>query len=148
MNSKYQMTCPKCKYEFQYNKECYDKEISKLSVEIADITTQLHQHNLRPYQEQRINTDWWLRAKKSLSEKQKELAELKAFRKVANEEINRNKAGAFMKIVRSKYGDKEYFKLLDEAEKELEAYNYKKEIHKKEYTRSNSLKNVTSINKL
>ena len=84
---KYQMTCPKCHYEFTYDNGYYDKNIARLGVEINDIMRQLAEHNLLPWPEKKARTEWWLRAKKALAEKQKELAELKAIRKVCDQQI-------------------------------------------------------------
>ena len=64
---KYQLTCPKCKHEFQYDNGFFDKNISRLGVEIQDIILQLCEHKKLPKNEQYARTDWWLSAKRALA---------------------------------------------------------------------------------
>lgn len=143
----YQLTCPKCKHEFAYNNGYLDRNIARLGCEIQDIINQLAEHNMLPKPQQRMKTDWWLRTKKALSEKQKELAELKAIRKVSDQQIKEYEYQIFKNIVKEAVGDIQYKKFIEQMKVELEAYKISG-LMRHEYTRSNAKSNVTSINKL
>ena len=144
---KYQLHCPKCHHEFAYDKEYYDKNIARLGIEIQEITLQLQNHKLLPWHEQKARTDWWLRAKKSLTEKRKELAELKAFRKAADQQLRWYEYHIFKGLVMDRLGEEECKELIMKANKELEAYKVSG-LMWHEYTRSNAKENVININKL
>lgn len=144
---KYQLTCPKCKHEFQYDNVFFDKNISRLGVEIQDIILQLCEHKKLPKNEQYARTDWWLSAKRALAAKQKELAELKALRKISDQQLNHYKDQVFRALVKELVGEEEYKRLIDKTLEELEAYR-ESGLMRHEYTRSNAKSNITSINKL
>lgn len=142
---KYTLICPKCKHELNYDSDYYDRTITRLGCEISDIIKQRAEHKLLPYQVQRQKDDWWRRSKRALAEKQKELAELKAVRKVANEQVDRTKEGIFRNLVKEEIGLEMYLKLTKQAEKELEAYNVA-DLSKHVFTTNK--KPVVSVNKL
>lgn len=144
---KYQLTCPKCKHEFVYDADYYEKNITRLGLEIAEITRQLAGHRRLPWPEQKARTDWFYRAKKALAEKQVELAELKAIRKAADRQIDEMMFRIFKDLVREEIGEEAYRRLIEKSKAELEAYEISG-LMRHEYTRSNSKANVTSINKL
>ena len=144
---KYQLTCPKCKHEFTYNNGYLDKNITRLGCEIQNIIMQLANHKLLPKPEQMRRTDWWLRTKKALSEKQKELAELKAIRKVSDQQIKEYEYVIFKQITKEFVGEAQFKKFIEQMTEELEAYKTSG-LMRHEYTRSNAKSNVTSINKL
>lgn len=54
---KYQLTCPKCKHEFAYDSDYYEKNITRLGLEIAEIIRQLAEHRRLPWPEQKARTD-------------------------------------------------------------------------------------------
>ena len=105
---KYQLTCPKCKHEFAYDNGYYDRNISRLGIEIQDIIRQLSEHKLLPWPEQKARTDWYFRAKRSLAEKQKELAELKAYRKVADQQVDNMFFKIFKNLVKEEFGQENF----------------------------------------
>lgn len=141
-----QLRCPKCGHEFGYDNGYYDRNIERLGHEIADINRQLAQHKLLPFPEQKRRTDWWLRTKKALAEKQEQLGELKAIRKAADQQIKYAEAVIFLDLVKERLGEKEYMKLVLEAEKEMDAYKISGQMwHEYSRTRGQS---VTNINKL
>ena len=144
---KYQLHCPKCHHEWSYDAGHIDGDIHRLGVEIQDIILQLAEHNRLPKKEQYARTDWWKSAKKALAEKQKERAELKALRKMANQEIKRTVDGFFRQMVQEKIGYSEYVKLCEKAEAEAEAYNVS-QMMRHTYTRSGAKDDVTSIGKI
>lgn len=144
---KYQMHCPKCHYEFTYDNGYYDKNITRLGMEIKELNRQLAEHKLLPWPEQKRRTEWWLRAKKALTEKQKEIGELKAIRKVCDQQIKFAEYQIFRELFRDQYGEKAYTEMVAKVQKELEAYKVSG-LMWHEYSRSNALSNVTSINKL
>ncbi len=141
-----QLTCPKCRYEFSYDNAYYDYNIARLSADITTIKDQLAAHNLKSWEEQRRNTDWWLRAKKALTEKQKQLTGLKAFRKMANEQVQHAKNKLFRQAVRDLFGEQAYVKCCEETEKYLEAYRLS-DLAKTEYSHKHG-KGVTGISKI
>lgn len=144
---KYQMTCPKCKHEFAYDNGRIDSEIARLSAEVTSLVRQLSEHNLLAKDVQLKRTEWWKKTKASLAKAQEELAAAKAFRKVADQQLERFKNDAFKHLVREYIGDKTYIKLMKQAEEDCEAYKASG-LMRHEYTRSNSKANVISINKL
>lgn len=141
-----QLRCPKCGHEFGYNNGYYDRNIERLGHEIQDIIRQLSQHKLLPYAEQRARTDWYLRSKKDLAEKQEQLSELKAIRKAADQQLDWAQNRIFRELVKERLGEAEYMKLILQAEKELDAYKVSGQMWR-EYSHSKG-KSVTSINKL
>lgn len=144
---KYQMTCPKCHHEWHYDNGYYDDNITRLGIEIQEIILQLQKHKQLPKSEQYARTEWWLSAKKALTAKQKQLAELKALRKIYDQQTNHYVFEYFKQAVKEYYGDKGYQMCLDRALKDAEAYTTA-DMMKKPYTRSNSMSDVTSIDKL
>lgn len=144
---KYQLTCPKCKHEFAYDADYYEKNIARLGQEIAEINRQLAKHRLLPWPEQKARTDWYFRARKAAAEKQIELGKLKAIRKAADQQIDKMMFRIFKDLVREEIGEESYRRLIEKSKAELEAYEISG-MMRHEYTRSNSKANVTSINKL
>lgn len=144
---KYQLTCPKCKHEFAYNNGHIDSKIASLSAEVTSLVRQLSEHNLLPKDEQIRRTAWWKRTKARLAKAQEELAAAKAFRKVADQQVNQFMFHTFKGLVREEIGEEAYMKLIKQMEAETEAYKISG-LMRHEYTRSNSKANVTSINKL
>ncbi|MBP3376214.1 MAG: hypothetical protein J6L83_05575 [Clostridia bacterium] len=144
---KYQITCPVCHHEWSYDNGYYDKNIARLGVEIQDIILQLQKHKQLPKYEQYQRTEWWLSAKKALTEKQKELAELKALRKQYDQQRHRYEYQKFKELTREYVGEIKFQELLKQVELELEAYTMS-DLMRHEYTRSKSQSSVTSINKL
>lgn len=144
---KYQLTCPKCKHEFAYDNGHIDSEIARLSAEVTSLNRKLQEHRLLPKDEQYKRTAWWKRTKARLAKAQEELANAKAFRKVADQQVERFKNDAFKHLVREEIGDEAYIRLMKQAEADCEAYKISG-LMRHEYTRSNAKANVTSINKL
>lgn len=144
---KYQMVCPNCHYEWHYDNGYYDENIARLGIEIQEIILQIRKHKEQPKHIQYQRTEWWLSAKRALTEKQKQLAELKALRKIYNEQRNKSIDAYFMQIVKEKVGEETYIKWREEAEKEAEAYTIK-DIMKTPYSRANYKEGITSVDKL
>lgn len=144
---RYQMTCPKCKHEFAYDNGYMDAEVARLSAEVTSLIRQLSEHNLLPKDEQFRRTAWWKRTKARLAKAQEELAAAKAFRKVADQQVEKFMHDAFKHLVHEYIGDEAYIKLMKQAKKDTEAYKISG-LMRHEYTRSNAKANVTSINKL
>ena len=144
---KYQITCPVCHHEWHYDNGYYDDNITRLGIEIQDIMLQLQKHKQLPKSEQYARTDWWLSAKRALTEKRKQLAELKALRKQYDQQIKAYEYQTFKNLVKELIGEAKYKELLRQMDKELEAYTISG-LMRHEYTRSNSKSSVTSINKL
>ncbi len=140
-----QLTCPNCRYEFHYDNGYYDDNITRLGVEIKDIIVQLSAYKTLPRDQQRMSADWRNRARKALSEKQKEIAELKAIRKLGDQQIKRLEYELFKQAVKDRYGEDAYRKCLDEVVKGVEAYKLS-DLAKTPYSRHGA--GVVSIAKL
>ena len=122
MSKKYQMVCPKCKHEFTYDNGYLDENIERLGNEIHDIHCQLSEHKLLPYDKQRQRTDWYLRTKRALAYKQKELKELKSIRKVSDQQIKHYEYEIFKNIIKEEFGYDVFKDILDKVIKELEIF--------------------------
>lgn len=144
---KYQLRCPKCNHEFAYDNGYYDRNIERLGMEIAELTRKLAEHRLLPWPEQKRRTEWWLRTKKALAQKQEELAGLKAIRKAADQQIHHYEYHEFKRLVKERLGEQEYQELIAKVTQELEAYKVSG-LMRHEYTKSNAKEGVTSINKI
>ena len=144
--SKYQMTCPKCKYEFTYDNGYIDKNIARLAAGIREIHLQLADFNLLTKREKLQRKEWADKLKRTLAIKQKEIGELKAIRKVCDQQIRHYEYEVFKELVREKFGETAFRELLDMKDKELEAYKASG-LMRHEYSRSGG-GSITSINKL
>ncbi len=120
---KYQLRCPKCGEEFHYDQDYYDRKIAELGVEIQDLIHQLAEHNKLPYDTQRQRTDWWRRAKAALSVKQKQLAELKAYRKAANKARDEQKHRAFRQVAFEVLSEEQFMEIARRADEAIAAYD-------------------------
>lgn len=144
---RYQMRCPKCGHEFAYDNGYYDKNIERLGAEIRDINLQLAEYNLLPWEEKKKKTDWWKRAKRKLAAAQKEMGELKAIRKVCDQQVKAVEFQILKNLIKERLGEVEYKNLLEKMEEEAKAYEISG-LMRHEYTRANAKTDVTSINKL
>lgn len=143
---KYQLICPKCNHEFQYDNGYYDRNIVKLASEITDIMKQLTEFKLLPKEEQFKRSDWRKRAKHTLMCKQQEISELKAIRKVCDQQLEHMRHNAFKSIVRERFGEAVFDELISLTDEEIKAYQLSG-LMRHEYSRSGG-KGVTSINKV
>jgi len=144
---KYQLTCPKCKHEFAYNADYYDRNIARLSAEIHELDRKLAEHKALPKHEQKRRTDWWLRTKKVRAEKIEELTGLKSIRKVADQQLKAMEYQLFKSFFMDQYGEQAFFEIQAKVKSEMEAYKASG-LMRHEYTRSGAKSSVTSINKL
>lgn len=140
------MICPKCHHEFQYDNGYIDKNIATLAHEISDIMKQLAEYKLLSPDEKRRKKEWRKRAMYTLSCKQQEIQELKAIRKVSDQQVNQMECGVFKSLVRERFGDAVYHELISQTEEEVKAYKVSG-LMRHEYSRAGG-KGVTSINKV
>lgn len=147
MKMKYQLTCPKCKHEFAYDNGHIDSKITNLRCEITRIKEQITEYKKLPYYEQMQRKDWHRRAAHKVASMQRELSELNAFRKIANQEKRKTIDQVFKNLVKEQIGTEAYKDLMKKAEAECEAYNIS-DTMRHEYTKANYKTAVTSINKL
>jgi hypothetical protein len=143
---KYQMTCPKCRHEFTYDNGYYDKHIVRLGAEIQEITIWLAQYKLLPPAEKTKQKAYRDRLLVEKAEKQKDLSELKAIRKVCDQQIKHYEYTVFKELVKERYGEAVYKDLLEKTTAELAAYKASG-LMRREYSRRGG-GSVTSINKL
>ena len=144
--SKYQMTCPKCKYEFTYDNGRIDAQIARLGAEIREIHLWLAHYKTLPAHEKRQFADKYERMKLMLAEKSKESGDLKAIRKVCDQQIQRYELLIWKELVKERFGEAVYKDLLAKVIAELQAYQASG-LMAHEYSRKGG-KSVTSINKL
>lgn len=140
-----QMVCPFCKIEFPYNNGELDAHISQIGQRINTINRRLAEIKYskraqETYKEKRALT--LERAK--LDEK---IGELKAIRKVCDQQIKIMELILWKKKVKEEFGEDVFAKMIDEIEEDLQAYSIKSTM-KHGYTRSNAKSDVTSINKI
>lgn len=146
-DKKYQLVCPRCHHEFTYDNGYYDSNIARLGAEINEINLKLQQHRALPWPEQQRRSEWYFRTKRILTRKQKELGELRAIRKCADQQVNAMEYQLFKTLLKERYGEEAFYALLKDVDKELEAYRVSG-LMRHEYTRSNALSDVTSVSKL
>lgn len=144
--SRYQMICPNCHYEWHYNQTYYDDNITRLGFEISSIMQQLTEYKAQPKDIQRQRAEWYNSAKKALQIKQKEVSELRALRKMYNEQKEKSIDRCFREIVREKVGEETYIKWRELADKEAEAYSIT-DMMKTPYSRANYKEGATFIAK-
>lgn len=143
---RYQMTCPKCRYEFAYDNGYIDKNIARLGAEINEINRQFANFKLLPEKEKRQRKKWASELKVILMTKQKEISELKAIRKVCDQQIRHYEYEVFKELVRERFGVIAFQELIALKDKELEAYKASG-LPRHEYSRKGG-SSVTGINKL
>lgn len=142
-----QMTCPFCKKEFPYNNGELDSRISRLGQEIAELTTELAALKLKPLAERKAREGYRSVLVAKLTGKQKEISELKAVRKVADQQLKWAEYVIFKEFIKDEFGEAAYRRIIEKVNKEMQAYKISG-LMWHEYTRSRSKANVTSINKL
>lgn len=143
-----QLTCPFCKKEFPFDNGALDAEIHKLGIRVSQLTKRLGEIKALPPYKKTIATKKERESLISELESRKgRLAELKAKRKVVDQQLNAYSFMLFKEIVKDKYGVEEYKRILAEVDEELQAYQASG-LMRHEYTRANSKKNVTGINKI
>ena len=140
-----QFTCPYCKKEFPFNN-------GKLDMDICNLTQRINETNRRIaelkiyYQSPEIKKE-----KKKLGLELRKMAEemsrLKTIRKSVDENKHKTEYGIFKQLVREKMGDEQFMKLIEERDELMKAYKVG-DTMQHDYTRSNHLSSVTSINKL
>lgn len=143
---KYQLTCPKCRHEFTYDNGYYDKNIEKLGHELHEMSIQLAQYKLLPPAEKNRKKAWRDRLILEKAVKTKQLAELKAIRKVSDQQIKSYEHLVFKELVKERYGEAVYKDLLEKTDAELAAYRASG-LMRHEYSRKGGAI-ITSINKI
>lgn len=143
---KYQMVCPKCRHEFTYDNGYIDKNIVRLGAEIQEIIIWFAQYKLLSPAEKAKKKAYKDRLSLDMAEKQKELSELKAIRKVCDQQIKHYEYTVFKELVKERYGEAVYKEFLEKVTAELEAYKVSG-LMLHEYSRKGG-KSVTGVNKL
>lgn len=142
------MTCPFCKQEFPFDNGGLDREISEIGQRITTINRRLSEINhLPPYRRTRETWNERRRLASELARLQEKIAGLKSVRKATDQQIKAFEFQEFKNIVKERFGEAEYRKILDEVQQELKAYQISG-LMRHEYTRSPHKSSVTSINKL
>ena len=143
---RYQLTCPKCRHEFAYDNGDIDRKITNLRVELADTNAKLERfrkmNSIKKREKIELRDDLQIRKAEII----KELTELKAYRKVADQQINSYSYMVFKELVKEQFGETVYRNLLDKTDAELAAYKASG-LMRHEYSRKGG-KTITSVNKL
>lgn len=140
-----QFTCPYCKKEFPFDNGRIDKEISELSQMIANANKRILELKAMPYlpeskkERRKIGLE--------LERMKARMTELKTIRKSADQARHRTEYSIFKELVRDKLGEDEFMRLIEQRDELMMAYRIG-DTMKHPYTRSNSLKDVISINKI
>ena len=140
-----QMTCPFCKQEFPYDNGALDREISSLGVRIAAINRRLVE--IKSGKHTRETGEERRRLVSELSRKQERITQLKALRKVCDQQIKRLEYQSFKNIVKDRYGEEAYNSILAEVDEELKAYRVS-DTMKHDFSIAPGKKPVTTINKI
>lgn len=142
-----QMVCPKCKHEFTYDNGDIDQRIASAKKQVTMINLQISEINSLPKEERKKQSKRRADLVRRLQKLNITLTELKEFRKVADQQIHHMEYGIFKALTREYVGDKVYREIVSKVEADLEAYKVSG-LMKHEYTRSQHMSSVTSINKL
>lgn len=142
-----QLVCPKCKHEFTYFNGETDAEIDVLRKSITALDEQLREYKTLSDAERKDRAKWHSWAVKELRKKKQKVAELKSYRKIADQQIMKMSFHLFKALTREAVGWDVYYEIIDKMEADLEAYKISG-CMQHEYTRSQHMSSVTSINKL
>ena len=142
-----QMVCPKCKHEFTYDNGDIDARIASAKKQITEITSQLVEINALPNDERKKQSKRRHDLVKKLKKIEKKLTEFKEYRKVSDQQIHRMEYQIFKAITREYVGESVFKEIISKMEADLEAYKVSG-LMKHEYTRSQHMSSVTSVNKL
>ena len=144
-----QMTCPYCKREFPYDNNSLDYRIHKIGHRLFEINQRLTEIKSadRRYQKNEKTVKERNELVKEKAELDKRLFELKSFRKTADQQIKYIENMLLREIIKERFGEEEYKKVLDQLDLELQAYNASG-LMAHEYSKAARKKAVTSINKL
>ena len=141
------MTCPYCKREFPYNNGDLDKKISNIGQRITSINRELAEIKALPTKAKKAREGRRKVLVMELTGLMEKVSGLKAIRKACDQQVKYYEYLAFKEIVKERYGEKEYKQIIAMVEDEIKAYKISG-LMLREYTRSASKSNVTSINKL
>lgn len=142
-----QMTCPYCKREFPFNNGELDREILSIGQRITSVNRELASIKaLSPKARKAVEGRRKVLTMEvtKLAEK---ISELKAIRKATDQQIKEYEYQAFKDIVKDRFGESEYRKILEMVKEEIKAYKISGFMRHK-YTRSQHKSSVISINKL
>lgn len=137
-----QLICPKCKYEFPYNKNALDKKINKVGQMIFERNNLIKKIEKIP--DELRNDDELKRIKKEVEYYGLMLFDLKQKRENLKQEEDRTNYENLKMVIKEFYGEKEYYRCLDEMLRRSASYDLKTQMIHKEYTHSEG----GSINKL
>ena len=144
---KVQLTCPYCKQEFPFDNGWIDKEYEEAKREFQECSREITGLKALPWKVQKQHEGKIKALGIRIQDAQARCTALKKVRKLKDQQLNSYMFHIFKGLVRDEVGEKRWKELLDEAQKELEAYELSG-LMWHEYTISRSKTPVTSINKL
>lgn len=120
-----QLTCPKCKYEFQYNYGKLEEKVRNLGIEIQKVTKWLAEFKKLP-----LNVRLQAKNKKEKSEKivllqalRLEKMQLNAQKKLIHDVMDKDNFEILKGIIKEFYGEKEFERCINEMIERGKAYN-------------------------
>lgn len=134
--SKVQLTCPKCKYEFPFNLGEVDTKREELGRDIRSIMEQLTKFKLLSPEEQQEKLEWKRRTVYKLECLRKECRDLKTKSKGVHDELTRQNYSILKQVIRDFYGDKEFARCINEVIERGKAYNLSSTMALDNYTHS------------
>ena len=140
-----QLTCPYCKKEFPYDNGKLDADISNIGQRINQINCRLNEIKFGKHDDETFKERRKLIIERGLLIKK--ITELKAVRKVGDQQKNLVEYQIFKDVVRDFVGEEAFLRLCDKRNEEMKAYKISG-LMWTEYSRANYKKNVTNINKL
>ncbi len=122
---KVQLTCPKCKHEFQYNIGVLEDRRRVVQAELVNINQWLTNFNQLPTNVKKQAKNVKERKDKVLllEQKKMEICEINSKLRLARTEIESQEFRIFKRIIKEFYGEKEFKKCIDEMQEREKAYN-------------------------
>lgn len=130
MGKKMHLTCPKCHYDLEYDREYTDRKEEQLRMEIGSINRQLEEFKIKNPRGYKSDS-WYRNAVKAKLIKENQLQELRNFKKTANMHRELQLYYALKAWTKRQLGEEKYKKLMEELEEDMHynAYDMAKQNH-------------------
>lgn len=144
---KVQLVCPYCKKEFPFDNGWIDAEYHREKEMFARLSREITSLKSLPFSVQKKKEGEIKTLGLKIQDCQMRLIALKKVRKQKDFQLKVHEMYIYREIIKRELGEEKEKEILAETIKELEAYEAA-EFMKRDYSRANSKKSVTSINKL
>jgi hypothetical protein len=119
----FKLKCPKCSYDFDYDRGYLNKNIDALGQEIKKIQVELVHWNSLSYEERYARREWRARAVKALEVKKNQIGHLKTIRNTVTERRDVEFHALMKDAIKDIYGE-EGFKRVVAWVHEAMTYNH------------------------